>query len=264
MDELIISTDSPQITLEQAKQLVLLLESNEQAQADELLLQITTQMQSELFEEVCKLTRQLHDSLNNFQLDSKLTDLTQDALPDAKERLNYVIKMTEQAANKTMDAIEAGLPIADGLTSELDNIKPSWDRLMSRDLKLGEFKSLCHGLDSFILNTQGNTQKLQGLMTEVLMAQDFQDLTGQVIRRVIELVREVEESLIHMLKVFGSPIDGELPVKEVIEEKNIESSLQVEKELDQVAEGPIIDALERDDVVSDQDDVDDLLSSLGF
>jgi len=264
MDELIISTDSPQITLEQAKQLVSLLESNEQAQADELLLQITTQMQSELFEEVGKLTRQLHDSLNNFQLDSKLTDLTQDALPDAKERLNYVIKMTENAANKTMDAIEEGLPLADKLSSELDSIKPSWDRLMGRDLKLGEFKSLCHGLDSFILNTHGNAQKLQSLMTEVLMAQDFQDLTGQVIRRVIELVREVEESLIHMLKVFGSPIEAELPENEVIEEKNIESSLQVEKELDQVAEGPIIDALERDDVVSDQDDVDDLLSSLGF
>lgn len=264
MDELIISTDSPQITLEQAKQLVSLLENNEQAQADELLLQITTQMQSELFEEVGKLTRQLHDSLNNFQLDSKLIDLTQDALPDAKERLNYVIKMTEQAANKTMDAIEASLPIADTLTSELGDIKPSWDRLMSRDLKLGEFKSLCHGLDSFILNTQDNTQKLQGLMTEVLMAQDFQDLTGQVIRRVIELVREVEDSLIHVLKVFGTPIEGGTSETGKLQEKNLEPSLQVEKELDQVAEGPIIDALERDDVVSDQDDVDDLLSSLGF
>ncbi|WP_252097573.1 protein phosphatase CheZ [Pseudoalteromonas sp. NBT06-2] len=259
-----MSTDSPQITLEQAKQLVLLLENNEQDQADELLLQITTQMQSELFEEVGKLTRQLHDSLNNFQLDSKLIDLTQDALPDAKERLNYVIKMTENAANKTMDAIEVGLPLADKLTSDLDNIKPSWERLMNRDLKLGEFKSLCHGLDAFIINTKGNTQKLQGLLTEVLMAQDFQDLTGQVIRRVIELLREVEESLIHMLKVFGSPLDGKLPESEAIEEKDIELSLQVEKELDQVAEGPIIDALERDDVVSDQDDVDDLLSSLGF
>lgn len=232
MNELIMSTDSPQITLEQAKQLVLLLENNEQDQADELLLQITTQMQSELFEEVGKLTRQLHDSLNNFQLDSKLIDLTQDALPDAKERLNYVIKMTENAANKTMDAIEVGLPLADKLTSDLDNIKPSWERLMNRDLKLGEFKSLCHGLDAFIINTKGNTQKLQGLLTEVLMAQDFQDLTGQVIRRVIELLREVEESLIHMLKVFGSPLDGKLPESEAIEEKDIELSLQVEKELD--------------------------------
>ena len=141
MDELIISTDSPQITLEQARQLVSLLESNEQAQADELLLQITTQMQSELFEEVGKLTRQLHDSLNNFQLDSKLTDLTKEALPDAKERLNYVIKMTEQAANKTMDAIEAGLPIADELKVldrkiVLNSMILKWDNIKDEFTKL--------------------------------------------------------------------------------------------------------------------------------
>ncbi|WP_091981911.1 protein phosphatase CheZ [Pseudoalteromonas denitrificans] len=262
-----ITTESPQITLEQAKQLVSFLENNKQEQADELLLQITTQMQSELFEEVGKLTRQLHDSLNNFQLDSKLTDLTQEALPDAKERLNYVIKMTEQAANKTMDAIEACLPISDKLSDDLNKIKPSWERLMSRDLKLGEFKTLCHGLDSFISDAQGNTQKLHSLMTEVLMAQDFQDLTGQVIRRVIELVREVEDSLIHMLKVFGSPvsetIEVEAPETGALEE-HTQSSQIVDNTLDQVAEGPILDAENRDDVVSDQDDVDDLLSSLGF
>jgi len=92
-----------------------------------------------------------------------------------------------------------------------------------------------------------------GLLTEVLMAQGYQDLTGQVIRRVIELVKEVEDSLVHMLTVFGGA-EATKTVKS--------SQPKVEKAI--VAEGPIIDAESRDDVVSGQDDVDDLLSSLGF
>ncbi len=255
-----LANSVPQISLEQAKQLVVHLENNEQAQADELLLQISSEAQSELFEEVGKLTRQLHDSLTNFQLDAKLIDLTQDGLPDAKQRLSYVMEMTEKAANKTMDAIESSLPIADKLRDGISDLKPSWDKLMRRELKLGEFKALCLDLDAFIQSTESNTQQLNGLMTEVLMAQDFQDLTGQVIRRVIELVREVEESLINMLTVFGTPINEEL----VKEEQTIDAPQESEKPLDQVAEGPILDADSRDDVVSDQDDVDDLLSSLGF
>lgn len=250
----------PQITLDQAKQLVELLENGEQEQANELLLQISSDEQSELFAEVGKLTRQLHDSLKNFELDDKLSSLTQESLPDAKQRLNYVMEMTEQAANKTMDAIEASLPLADKLNDEITNLKPSWDRLMSRDLKLGEFKTLCRELDDFIQGTQKDTQQLHSLMTQVLMAQDYQDLTGQVIRRVIELVREVEDSLIYMLTVFGSPVETS---KEVNEKNTIVAEVS-STELDQVAEGPIIDAAERDDVVSGQDEVDDLLSSLGF
>ena len=250
----------PQITLDQAKLLVELLENGEQEQANELLLQISSDEQSELFAEVGKLTRQLHDSLKNFELDDKLSSLTQESLPDAKQRLNYVMEMTEQAANKTMDAIEASLPLADKLNDEINNLKPSWDRLMSRDLKLGEFKTLCRELDDFIQGTQKDTQQLHSLMTQVLMAQDYQDLTGQVIRRVIELVREVEDSLIYMLTVFGSPVETS---KEVNEKNTIVAEVS-STELGQVAEGPIIDAAERDDVVSGQDEVDDLLSSLGF
>ena len=84
------------------------------------------------------------------------------------------------------------------------------------------------------------------------MAQGYQDLTGQVIRRVIELVKEVEDSLVNVLKVFGEPEVGEATKKQ---KKETEAHSP---------EGPIIDAESRDDVVSGQDDVDDLLSGLGF
>ncbi|MBE0367432.1 protein phosphatase CheZ [Pseudoalteromonas aurantia] len=260
-----MSTPSvPQITLEQAKQLVVYLEQGEQDKADQLILDAANKEQSELFAEVGKLTRQLHESLKSFELDTRLADLTTEAIPDAKQRLNYVMEMTENAANKTMDAIEASLPLAQQLGDEISEIKPTWDRLMSRDIQLGEFKTLCHDLDRFMQGSQTRTDELQGLMTNVLMAQDYQDLTGQVIRRVIELVREVEDNLIHMLTVFGTT--DELPAQEsdAIAEQEVVQATEVDIDAISGPEGPILDADTRDDVVSGQDEVDDLLSSLGF
>ncbi len=250
---------APQISLQQARQLVEYLENGEQDKADQLILETASKEQSELFAEVGKLTRQLHEALKNFDLDTRLSDLTTEAIPDAKQRLNYVMEMTERAANKTMDAVEASLPIAQQLADEIASIKPTWDRLMNREIELGEFKKLCHSLDKFMNNSHTKTDELQGLMTNVLMAQDYQDLTGQVIRRVIELVREVEDSLINLLTVFSSHEDGHQQQEEQdIQQAPAKSARQAGPE------GPIIDKELRDDVVSGQDEVDDLLSSLGF
>ncbi|GAA71234.1 MULTISPECIES: protein phosphatase CheZ [unclassified Pseudoalteromonas] len=252
---------APQITLEQARQLVAFLENGEQDKANQLILETASQEQSQLFAEVGKLTRQLHEALKSFELDTRLTDITTDAIPDAKKRLNYVMEMTENAANKTMDAVEASLPLAQEIADEIADIKPTWDRLMNREIELGEFKSLCHSIDKFMNSSHHKTDELQMLMTNVLMAQDYQDLTGQVIRRVIELVREVEESLIHLLTAFAA--QGEV--------EQVQPTEQPEETEDSIVaqtlagpEGPIIDKESRNDVVSDQDEVDDLLSSLGF
>jgi chemotaxis protein CheZ len=251
----------PQINLEQAKQLVAFLENGEQFQAQTLLKQITLVDHDEIFGEVGKLTRQLHDSLQSFQLDTKLFALTNESIPDAKKRLQHVIEMTEDAANKTMDAVEASLPIADNLQTGLTSIEPSWDKLMTRDLKLGEFKSLCHELNAFILQAKSDSNKLNELLTEVLMAQGFQDLTGQVIRRVIELVHEVEDSLINVLTVFSRSSE-----QIALEQTALSQQQKIvgESDLADKPEGPVLDAKTRDDVVSNQDEVDDLLSSLGF
>lgn len=244
-------TTVPIISLEQARLLVQHLENDDQAAADMLLASAETKDSGALFSEIGKMTRQLHDSLTNFQLDSRIANLANEDIPDAQERLSYVINLTEQAANTTMDAIDTGLPLADKLCQDLAAIKPVWTRLMSRKLDVGEFKTLCHKVDDFVEYAEQDTAQLHILLNEILMAQGFQDLTGQVIRRVIELVREVEESLVHLLTVFG--------VASMSEE---EEQMQIEEA--HQAEGPIMNAEERDDVVSGQDDVDDLLSSLGF
>jgi chemotaxis protein CheZ len=239
------------ISLEQAKSLVEFLESGQQEAADAIVAEIQNPINSELFAEIGKLTRQLHDSLTNFQLDSRLNDLATADIPDAKERLNYVITRTEEAANKTMDAVEAIFPVVDTISEQVEAVNPSWTKLMNNDLDLKEFKSLCLDIDTLLKNTGKETQHIHSLMTDVLMAQDFQDLTGQVIRKVIELVREVEDSLINMLTAFG------------ISSEAMESNTSP-KVGDNLVEGPIVNTESRDDVVEDQDDVDDLLSSLGF
>ncbi|MCU7555037.1 protein phosphatase CheZ [Alteromonas sp. ASW11-19] len=240
------------ITLDEAKQLVACLEAGDNESANAILEAVSMKESIELFAEVGKLTRQLHDSLNNFQLDERIAGLANEDIPDAQSRLTYVMEETEKAANTTMDAVEASMPIAENLAERIDKIMPEWKKLMSREIELGEFKALCTDLDRLLEDASDESAKLTGLLTEVLMAQGYQDLTGQVIRRVIELVKEVEDSLVNMLTMFGEP------------EAKV-SAKQSEKETDKIgAEGPIIDAEQRDDVVQGQDDVDDLLSSLGF
>ena len=242
------------ITLDEAKQLVAYLESGDNDSANAILEAVSMKESVELFAEVGKLTRQLHDALNNFQLDDRIAGLANQDIPDAQSRLTYVIEETEKAANTTMDAVEASMPIAETLSERIDSIMPEWKKLMGREIEIGEFKALCADLDKLLEDASSESTKLTGLLTEVLMAQGYQDLTGQVIRRVIELVKEVEDSLVNMLTMFG---DAEATTSV--------TAKQSQKETDKIgAEGPIIDADKRDDVVQGQDDVDDLLSSLGF
>lgn len=247
--------NSPLLTLEQAKSLVIYLESNDIDAANKLITSAHDQANKDeqVFEKVGELTRELHDALINFHSDTRMFDLADQEMPDARDKLNYVIEMTDKAANTTMDAVDACFPIADKLIEDLDAIKPNWQGLMTRDLPLADFKDLCHQVDAMLALSSTNAVQLRASLTDILMAQDFQDLTGQMIKRVITLVQEIETKLVGILTICQSK--KETPTStttEKIQPSNIE------------AEGPIVNAEHRDDVVNDQDDVDDLLSSLGF
>ena len=239
------------VSLEQARELVELLEAGQQNKANDKLDEMFDRRNDKLFTSVGQLTRDLHEALQDFQLDPRIVQLTEDDLPDAQNRLQYVIQKTEDAANRTMDAVEACLPMADDMHQKIDRLMPQWQKLMDNDIQLDEFKSLCHGVDDVLKSCGSNMPQIHSLMTEVLMAQDFQDITGQVIRRVIQLVEDVEKNLIELLKLFGDDAKKVAKQEPKAADKN-------------QAEGPIIDADKRDDVVHGQDDVDDLLSSLGF
>ncbi|HDI3272556.1 TPA: protein phosphatase CheZ [Vibrio cholerae] len=238
------------ISLEQAKELVQLLEQGRQDDANRLFTYVYESANNPMFKEIGMLTRDLHEALKNFQIDERFSEIATDEIPDARERLHYVIQKTEVAANKTMDAVDRCMPIADKLHESLLLIRPEWNGLMNGRIELMHFKLLCHRIDDLLSQVEGDSSELRGELTEILMAQDFQDLTGQIIKRVINLVNEVEKRLVEILTVFGAA------QKEQKADKATVASIE--------PEGPILNPHERIDAVSSQDEVDDLLSSLGF
>lgn len=238
------------VQLEAAQALVSALESNDNEQAKKQLVILTQAQESELFHEVGKLTRELHESMNNFNVDSRLVDLTENDMPNTRERLNYVIKTTEDAAHKTLGFIDQTLPLTSELKQTAENINESWHRFRMKEMTADEFRALSKEIEAYLPEVTRHSEQIHANLSEMMMAQGFQDLTGQVIRQVINLVEEVEDNLVRLVKVAGKHLD-EQPKKD--------------KQVDAVkAEGPQINAADNPNVMNDQDEVDDLLSSLGF
>ncbi len=241
---------SNQIQLEAARTLVSALESNNEHQVKEQLLVLTQSQESDLFQEVGKLTRELHDSLNNFDVDARLIDLTENDMPDTRERLNFVIKTTEDAAHKTLGFIDQTLPLASDLKQTAEKIDESWHRFRMKEMNADEFRSLSKDIETYLPKVKQHSEQIHVNLSEMILAQGFQDITGQVIRQVIDLVGEVESNLVQLVKVAG---------------KHIDNKTTDNKKVDPVkAEGPQINAEDNPDVLNNQDEVDDLLSSLGF
>jgi len=231
-----------------AKDLVIALENNDETKADEILDQISGMRESMLFQEVGRLTRQLHDTMNSFALDSKMVELTSKDIPDAKERLHYVIAMTEQAANQTMQVIEDLSPISQALNDQANELSNKWDRFLAKDMPFEEFKNMSQEITAHFAQTKERVANVQAGLTDILMAQGFQDITGQIIRRVIDLVQEMEHSMVELVRLSGGKMKAGVVAKEL--------------ELP----GPVVPGVDdrENDVATNQDDVDDLLSSLGF
>jgi len=220
-------------------------EGNEE-HADEVLAMIAAERESRLFEEIGKLTRQLHDSLSSVRAESDLAGIAEHEIPDAKERLNFVIEKTEEAANKTMDVVEEILPVSETIRTRAGQLQEDWSRFQRREMDVDEFKKMGGELVDFLGELTRNSDTIHSGLNNILMAQDFQDITGQVIRKVIQVVQEVEDSLVGLIRATGVQATPKKVVSEV------------------EAEGPQMNAEDKDNVVNDQDDVDDLLSSLGF
>ncbi len=248
------------LQLEFARQLVARLESSEWEEADALIRQLRLPYEQQLFEELGKLTRELHEALNSFRGDARLVELTRDHIPDAKERLNYVVSMTEQASHRTLNALDEAMPITEALHAMALDLRARWARFRNRELTIDEFRDLARGVETFLESGIQDTERLKALMSEILMSQDYQDLTGQIIRRVIRLVQEVEENLVELVRLSSGRLDLQRPAKPSPSESEPDA-------LDALrGHGPVVPNT-RDataDVVSSQDDVDALLSSLGF
>ena len=245
-DAMNINKPSRQECLDRARTLVAKIEAGGEDDAQQLLNEFAGHRESVMFQEIGRLTRELHDTLNSFQNDARLASLTERDIPDAKERLNYVLSMTDQAARRTLAAVEESVPLNEAIGQRAGNLQQEWERFTRRQMEPAEFRALSHRLNEFLMLTKDDTSKIHTRLMDVLMAQEYQDLTGQVIHRVIRLVQDVEHSLVGLIK-FSS--------------KNGATSAT---DSHNGLEGPQINPSSRPDVVSNQDEVDDLLSSLGF
>jgi chemotaxis protein CheZ len=224
---------------ERARGLVSSLELGDFTNAAELIRQINESRDRSIYREVGKLTRGLHDAIVNFQIDAAQSSADQEKMSkiaNAQERLDYVIDLTQRSADKTMDMVEEGIPVAEQLGVDAKLLHEDWQRLIRREMNPEQFRDLYHRIDVFLGDTVARSGVISEKFNSILLAQD----------RLVDLMR-VAGQVEQIAGIFRAP-------------DMVESA----KVADVVAEGPQIKANERTDVVSGQDDVDDLLSSLGF
>lgn len=168
--------------LAKARLLVSCLEAGKESEANALAREIAGMR--DLGEELGRITRELHDALAELRVDPRISELASNEIPDAREKLSWVLTLTEQAAHTVINAVEEGLPVASRISA--------------------------NGAADAALRADG--QRLHQLLSDILMAQSFQDLTGQAIRRVIEVSGELEKQLALLLHRSGARA-AETPAK---------------------------------------------------
>lgn len=197
----------------------------------------------ELIHKIASLTRMLRESMRELGLDQAIKDAAY-AIPDARDRLHYVARMTEQAANRVLNAAEQMQPWQESMQSEAKALDQRWDEWFEHPVELDEARELVDATRGFIKEVPQKTQDSQDTLMEIIMAQDFQDLTGQVIMKMLGVITAIETELVQVL------------IDSVPKEKR--------EETDSLLNGPQVNPQGKVEVVTSQDQVDDLLSSLGF
>ena len=249
---------------DRARVLVDKLESGDFTGASSAIEELNEARDRSFYREVGKLTRGLHDAIVNFEIETPEANGSAEGgsrMANAQDRLGYVIKLTQNSADKTMDMVEEGIPIAAEIGETAAALRDDWGKLARRELGPDDFRDLYKRIDCYLALTVDNSGHLSQKLNTILLAQDFQDLTGQVIQKVMSLVQDVETRLVELMRVAGQVEE----LTGIIRHAEIKDKHKHSDDNDSIAaEGPQIHAEQRADVVSGQDDVDDLLSSLGF
>lgn len=191
------------------------------------------------------LTRQLHNSLNELGFADRLRG-SMGELPDAQNRLSYIARLTGEAAEKVLARVEVAKAQQEALADRV--------RSMRAELIKDPVAAVAKGhIMNFLQEVEEGTLQADSHLTEIMMAQDFHDLTGQVIARVVALAADLETQLLALL-IQTSPHP---------EQAAAQAQVQTEKPAEHLA-GPVVDPENTPDVVTSQSQVDDLLASLGF
>lgn len=198
----------------------------------------------ELLSRVGQMTRLLHDSLRGLGLD-KLLERAAEDIPDARDRLDYVAKMSEKAAQRVLNATDAAIPLQESIDDQGRALAVKLAGLAESDVGIDQYRAEVVNVISYLQMASANGRETKEHLIEIMMAQDFQDLTGQVIKKVTELAQHLEQQLVQLLIEY-SPDQIKRPVQ------------------DGLINGPQVNPEGKSDVVANQGQVDDLLDSLGF
>lgn len=206
----------------------------------------------EILNRVGHVTRTLHDSLSGLGLDKILEQVAQD-IPDARDRLAYVARMTEQAAERVLNATDVAIPLQEELAAGATALQQRWQDVMREPSLKSEYNLAANETLTYLTMAGKNTAETKALLMDIMMAQDFQDLTGQVIKKITGLAQELEQQLVQLLIDFSPAIP----------KKDTETTKADTSDNSSLLNGPQIDP-DAVDVVASQEQVDDLLDSLGF
>jgi chemotaxis protein CheZ len=191
----------------------------------------------EVFQQLGALTRLLHDTLQQLGVMPNL-QLAADGLPDARSRLKYIVTKTAEAADKVLNSVDQAKAEHAAIAEQT--------RHLAKSLLADPVKAVASGaVFNFVNEVEARTQKIDEHLTDIMMAQDFHDLTGQVVAKVVTLANDLEDSLVKLLVQVVPPDQRE----------KVDLSL---------LHGPVVSTEGRTDVVANQGEVDDLLASLGF
>jgi len=239
--------------LAKAQALLKAIESDDEAQVNQLIEELAAVTHSSVFDEVGRMTREVHDALMDFASDERMTNLAEAEMPDARDRLRYVITLTDQAATRTLSIVESTMPMTDKLTERSQRLKDLLTKVAEDEQDNLRLQDVAESVGNYLDSVQHTSSQLRGQLNEVMMAQEFQDLSGQLLMRVIDLLELVEGKLVSLLRLTS-------PVQHKGADKTGEKAPG-----DDIAKGagPQVPGSQAD-VVQNQDDVDDLLASLGF
>ncbi|MDN4058322.1 protein phosphatase CheZ [Massilia sp. YIM B02769] len=199
----------------------------------------------EVLSRIGHMTRALHDSLRGLGLD-KLIEKAASDIPDARDRLDYVARLSEQSAKRVLDATDTAGPLQDGIEQRSGALRGEWQALLDKGgAGDTDWRALAERTMAALAESEQAAVATRGQLMDIMMAQDFQDLTGQVIGKITSIAQDLEKQLVQVLIDFAPS--------------------EIKRELDTgLLNGPQIKPEGNTEIVANQGQVDDLLDSLGF
>jgi len=214
----------------------------------------------DLVQRIGQLTRMLRESMRELGLDKEV-EKAAEAIPDARARLNYVASMTEQAAERALNAVDRAQPLQDEMERGAQALDAKWQTWFQQPLEMDDARELVTETRHYLGAVPAMARNTSKELLEIMMAQDFQDLTGQVIKKMMEVIQEVERQLLQVLLESVPEGDEREAMRERMNNRTAEDARR--REQAGLMNGPQIKP-DGEDIVSSQDQVDDLLDELGF